>query len=214
MRSVTKAPVRTHRLEYGEDLSWSPPEGAVKFLVWSQPIIQTYADDDVPTDVLAYGGAAPAWTEVGGFDIAADAKITPDAKATPLAGFEATATGVAATWRALLVLAQGLLVEVVQVIAYDGDGRAIAIDRYRVPAPSSTDASVIAAQETRVLQHLLAARERAATGGGLTVYEVEGERREYENLGVLDRRIAEVRARVAWFSQAAEGNALPRQEFW
>ena len=37
---------------------------------------------------------------------------------------------------------------------------------------------------------------------------------EFESLAVFDRRIAETRARIAWFEQAAEGNALPRAEYW
>ena len=44
--------------------------------------------------------------------------------------------------------------------------------------------------------------------------EGEGVGDEYESLAALDRRIAETRARVAWFEAAAEGNALPRAEHW
>ena len=44
--------------------------------------------------------------------------------------------------------------------------------------------------------------------------EGEGVGDEYESLAVLDRRIAETRARVAWLEQAADGNALPRAEYW
>ena len=203
-----------HRIEYGEVLSWSPPEGAVKFLVWSQPRVVTYDDLGTVSTELAFGGPAPGWAEAGGYDITADAKITPDGGA-PLPGAEATATGVSVTWAALMALSQGLMTEVVQIISYDSAGKATAIDRYSVPAPSSTDASVIAAQERRVLQNLLVARETAASTGGRkrigddTLGEIE-----YENIGVIDRRIAEVRSRIVWFEQAAQGNALPRQEFW
>ena len=48
-----------HRLEYGEVLSWSPPEGAAKFLVWTQPRVVTYDDLGVGASEVAYGGAAP-----------------------------------------------------------------------------------------------------------------------------------------------------------
>ena len=156
----------------------------------------------------------PSWSEAGGFDIATDAKITPDG-GTPLPGAEATATGVSVTWAALMALSQGLMTEVVQIISYGTDGKAMQIDRYSVPAPSSTDASVIAAQERKVLQNLLVARETAASTGGKkrigddTLGEIE-----YENIGVIDRRIAEIRARIAWFEAAANGNTLPRQEYW
>ena len=211
MRRVTP---NQHRLEYGETLSWSPPEGAVKFLVWTQPRVFTFDDLGVGATESAYGGPAPAWTEAGGYDITADEKITPE-KGAPLPGAEATVAGVSVTWAALMTLSQGLMTEVLQIIAYDTTGKATQIDRYSVPAPSSTDASVIAAQERRVLQNLLAARETAAATGGRkrigddTLGEIE-----YENIGVIDRRIAEVRSRIAWFSQAAAGNTLPRQEFW
>ena len=34
-------------------------------------------------------------------------------------------------------------------------------------------------------------------------------------IAVIDRRIAEVRARDGvWFEQAAQGNTLPRAEYW
>ena len=118
-------------------------------------------------------------------------------------------------WITLTDLADGLDTEVVQFIAYDGDGRAMQIDRFAVPAPNATDASTIAGQERRLLQTLLQARERAAGTGGVRKHdEGEGVGDEYESLAALDRRIAETRARVAWFEQAAEGNALPRAEYW
>ena len=165
---------------------------------------------------MAAGGKPPAWTEAGGYDITADAEIDSGIEgAKRLTGYELDANGVTMTWRALLVIAQGALNEPVQIIAYAPDGRAMRIDRYAVPAPSSTEAGLIAAQERRFLEHLLAARESAAVTGGAKVREAgEGERVEYESLAVLDRRIAEVRARIVWFDTAAEGNALPRQEFW
>ena len=211
MRSLTP---NQHRLEYGEVLSWSPPEGAVRFLVWTQPRVFTFDDLGVGATERAYGGPPPAWTEAGGYDITADEKITPE-KGVPLPGAEATVAGVSVTWAALMALSQGLMTEVMQIISYGTDGKATQIDRYSVPAPSSTDASVIAAQERRVLQNLLAARETAAsTGGRKRIGEDTLGEVEYENIGVLDRRIAEVRARVVWFEAAAQGNALPRQEFW
>lgn len=211
-----RATVYKHVIEYGETLSWQPPAGATKFIVWTQPTVQTYDDHATPSDLVAAGGKPPAWTEAGGYDITADAEIDSGIEgAKRLTGYELDANGVTMTWRALLVIAQGALNEPVQIIAYAPDGRAMRIDRYAVPAPSSTEAGLIAAQERRFLEHLLAARESAAVTGGAKVREAgEGERVEYESLAVLDRRIAEVRARIVWFDTAAEGNALPRQEFW
>ena len=37
---------------------------------------------------------------------------------------------------------------------------------------------------------------------------------EFESLPVLDRRIAKVRLRIAWFKEVANGNILPRMETW
>ena len=42
----------------------------------------------------------------------------------------------------------------------------------------------------------------------------EGIGEEFESVAVLDRRIAEVRSRIAWFEAAANGNILPRMETW
>ena len=211
MRRVTP---NQHRIEYGEVLSWSPPEGAVKFLVWSQPRVVSYDDLGVGASEVAYGGPAPAWTECGGYDIAADLKITPE-KGTPLPGAEASGTGVTVTWAALMALSGGLLTETVQIIAYNSDGKATQIDRFSVPAQASTEASVIAGQERRLLQSLLIARERAAATGGVKRRGGgDAGEEEFESIAALDRRIAEVRGRIAWFEQAAQGNTLPRAEFW
>ncbi len=42
----------------------------------------------------------------------------------------------------------------------------------------------------------------------------EGIGEEFESVAVLDRRIAEVRSRIAWFEAAANGNILPPMETW
>ena len=74
---------------------------------------------------------------------------------------------------------------------------------------------MIAAQERRTLQSLLLARDRRAGAGGIIkIDHGEAGAEEYESLAVLDRRIAEVRARIAWFEDAAEGNGLPRATYW
>ena len=51
-------------------------------------------------------------------------------------------------------------------------------------------------------------------GGHVSVKTPDGTEVERMPLAVIDKRIAEVRARVAWFEQAAEGNVLPRMEVW
>ena len=101
------------------------------------------------------------------------------------------------------------------MVAYGEDGRALQRDIYAVPAPSATDAAVIATQERRLLQSLLIARKRAAGSGGIKRRDSGGGiGEEYEPLAVLDRRIAGVRARIAWFEQTDAGNILPRLEAW
>ena len=121
-----------------------------------------------------YGGAPPTWKEIGGFDIAGGAVIEATDKL--IEGFEsvATATGFTVLWTTMMDLAGGLDNEVMQIVAYDEDGRATQIDRFAVPVPNATDASTIAGQERRLLQTLLQARERAAGTGGVRKHD-EGE---------------------------------------
>ena len=215
MGSVTP---NQHALEYGEDAIWTAPAGTAKWLAWRRTELQPIHNATEPDGGgSGYGGAPPTWVEIGGFDVAGGAVINAEAKDSGVTGFAgiATAGGVTIRWAALMELADGLESEVAQILAYDGDGRAIQIDRYSVPAPSSTSASVIAAQERRLLQSLLLSRERVSSRGGVKGQtHGEGIGTEYESLAALDRRVAEVRARVAWFELAAAGNALPRQEFW
>ena len=54
----------------------------------------------------------------------------------------------------------------------------------------------------------------AAAGGRAKVTGTEGEGSELMDLAALDRRVAEVRARIVWFDTAAGGNSLPRAEHW
>ena len=83
-------------------------------------------------------------------------------------GFEsvATATGFTVLWTTMMDLAGGLDNEVMQIVAYDEDGRATQIDRFVVPAPNTTDASTIAAQERRLLQTLYSMRGSARPAPG------------------------------------------------
>ena len=100
------------------------------------------------------------------------------------------------------------------VVAYL-DGKATHKTIIRTPPVSAIDPVVIAAQERRTLQSLLLARDaRAGAGGIIKIDHGEGSGEEYESLAVLDRRIAECRARISWFEQAAEGNDLPSATYW
>ncbi len=210
---MSRAPVYRHEVEYGEAIAYSPPTGATKWLAWRKTDLQsTFGDADAGYAV--YGGEPPTWTEIGGYDITGDEVI--DFKDKGVSGFKdiATATGASVAWRTLIELAGGLDTDVVQFVCYDASGRALRIDRYAIPAPNATDASTIAAQERRVLGSLLHARERAASRGGLRKIGGGEEGEEFESLAVLDRRINEVRGRVAWFEAAARGDPLPGATYW
>ena len=209
---MTRAPVDRVFVEYGEDATYSPPAGADRFTAWRRTeIMPPFGHGEAET---SYGGLPPQWTMFGGYDIAAADVIKEDTKAGALrsgvTGFEPVATGFAVPWNTMIDFTSGLGSEALMVVAYAA-GKATEKVIYAIPAPSATHAAVIAAQERRVLQSLLLARERVAGQGGIKS-RFEGV--EYENLAVLDRRISEVRARIVWFEAAENGNTLPRMETW
>ena len=212
---MTRAPVYRHEIDYGEDATWAAPAGAAKWLAWRKTALLSVMGDEPSVGYSQYGGDAPAWVEIGGYDIAAGEVI--EFKDFVGANFESivTATGARVPWTELVGLGGGLDSEAIQFTAYDADGRAMRIDRYAVPAPNSTDADTIAAQERRLLQTLLHSRERAAAQGGIRkLGAAEGSGDEFESLQLLDARIAATRARISWFEEAARGNTLPRAEYW
>ena len=171
--------------------------GAACFIVWAK----TVAAD-----------AAPRWLQVAGYDAANDTPIAVTGQSTALA---VASTGVTGDWQTLVGLFDGYNPQVVMVTAQDAQGRPMTMDRYSLPAPNSTDAATIAAQERKLLQKLLSAREAVAeTGGHAKIKTPDGSELERVELAALDRRVAEVRARIVWFETAAGGNALPRAEHW
>ena len=128
-----------------------------------------------------------------------------------MTGFEsvASAAGFAIEWDTLAAASATGLRETLMVVAFEG-GKAVARTIFRTPASSAIDPVVIAAQERVTLQSLLRTRDMRAGSGGIIKHDHgEGSGEEFESLAVLDRRIAECRARIAWFEQAAEGNDLP-----
>ena len=190
---------RQHRIDFGEPLAWTPPAGAAEFFVWAK----TAADDE-----------AMRWHRIAGWDVANNTVETlADAPGSPtlaLAGAE-----VALAWAELLALFDGFDNEIIQITAHDEAGALLARDVFLLPDPTATNAASIAGQERRVLAKLLRRRETIYDVAGIMkVSSADGSALEREPIAVLDRRIAEVRARVAWFEQAAAGNALPRAEFW
>ena len=187
-----------HELEFGEGLAWSPPALASRFYVWDK--------------TEAFSGTAPRWLQVGGYDIENGAQIIVQGQATVLT---VSAGGVVATWATIAALHDGFDPELAMITALDAQGRPVSIDRYSVPVPESSAAATIAAQERAYLQSLLTTRGNlAASGGFARQSDPSGTETELMDIAVLDRRVAETRARIAWFEQAAAGNALPRLEMW
>ena len=192
-----------HELEFGEGLTWAPPALAARFYLWGK----TAAFSSLKSE-----GAAPTWQQVAGFDIDGDVPIVIDGRLTT---FTITVGGVVADWATIAALFDGHDPELAMVTAADSQGRAISIDRYSLPNPESSSAATIAAQERAYLQSLLFTRSRVAGAGGhVRVSTPDGTEVERMDMAVLDRRVAEARARVAWFEQAAAGNTVPRAEFW
>ena len=188
-----------HSIEFGESVRWTPPAGTGAFYVWSK---------------IADADAAMRWRRLAGWDVANGAPIVI-ADAPTGVGLQLTAPAVSLDWPALLALFDGFDNEVMQVTSHDADGAMLSRDLFALPAPTSTNAATIAAQERRVLAKLLKRREATYDVAGIMkVSSADGSALEREPIAVLDRRIAEVRARIAWFEAAAEGNALPRAEFW
>ena len=205
-----------HDVDFGESMTWAPPAGAARYHVWIKTDSHTWFDDRDPSD-MTYGGNSPRWAQVAGYDVENDVALDfPVAVAAkPAPNIELTASGIEVGWQVALALFDGHDPEVMMVTALAPDAKVMSIDRFRLPTPTSTDASTIASQERRLLQTLLNSRERvAASGGQAKVMGTEGEGHELMELAALDRRVAEIRARIVWFDTAAAGNALPRAEYW
>ena len=192
-----------HELEFGEGLTWATPELAERFYLWTKTAAFSRTDPET---------LAPTWHQVAGFDIAGRASIPFAHQQTD---YTLTAAGVVASWSTVLAGFDGHDPELAMITSLDAAGRALSIDRYSMPNPESTGAATIAAQERAYLQSLLNARARvASSGGNARVSAADGTEVERMDLAALDRRVAEARARIAWFEKAAAGNSLPRAEHW
>ena len=218
---MRRTPTDIIEVEFGEDTAYSPPPGADRWSAFRRTdLMPAMSEAGFPNPNITHGGEPPTWTIMGGWDIAADQylplpKFTGSLEA-PATGFEqaASVAGFAIEWDTLVSATASGLREALMVIAYQ-NGLATHKTIFRVPAASAIDPTVIAAQERRQLMSLLQVRDQRAGSGGIIKHvHGEGGAEEYESLAVLDRRIAECRARIAWFEQAAEGNNLPRATYW
>ena len=195
---MTRATTYRHDIDFGEALRWEPPAGTAEFFVWAKKT----AD-----------GSAMRWRRIAGYSL-----LTHQPVAVPESGGPIQIPGgrLDMAWSDLLMVFDGYDPEIVQVTAHDADAKLISVDLFTLPAPTSTDPAAIAAQERRVLKDLLEMRLGLAGmhGGHVSVKTPDGTEVERMPIAVIDRRVAEVRARIAWFEQAAEGNTLPRAEYW
>ena len=195
---MSRTPTTRHAIEYGESLVWAPPTGTFEFYLWAKQ---------------GADGAAMRWRRVGGYNVASDSPIN-----VPIAdgGIPITGPRIDMAWGVLLEAFDGFDPEILQVTAAGLNDRLISIDVYALPHPTSTNAASIAAQERRFLKSLLEMRLGIAglEGAHIRIKDPSGTEVERMELAAIDRRVAEVRARIAWFEQAAGGNIMPRQEHW
>ena len=215
---MNRTPIDVLEIEFGEDATYAPPAGADRWTAFRRtdlmPAMGVGFSGEGNAQVT-HGGAPPTWAAIGGWNILTDAFLSPSTDAgvpkAPSPGFEglASATGFTVSWDTLAAATATGLREALMVISYTL-GKATGRTVFRVPPSSAIDPTVIAAQERVTLQSLLRTRDQRAGSGG-TIKDDYGEAGavEFESLAVLDRRIAECRARIAWFEQAAEGNDLP-----
>ena len=210
---MSRIPLDVIEIEFGEDANYTPPADADRWAAALRTDIMAPMDYTANPGIT-HGGPTPEWQIIGRFDIASDIYI-PSPK-SPATGPEVTASAARFTvpWESLREFAGSIQREALMVVAY-ADGKAIQRTIFRIPAPSSIDPGVIAAQKRLLLQSLLRTRDqRAGSGGVIKLDHGEAGAEEFESLAVLDRRISECLARIAWFEQAAEGNDLPRLETW
>ena len=220
MSRKSRIPVDYVDIELGESATYEPPSEADKWMAARRSNLLAPSDYGSVNPRNTYGGPPPAWDLFGGWDRTADAFIEQTGEFNEhrarVVNFEgaASAAGFTVAWDALREFA-GSQTEALLVIAYVS-GKAIRRTVFRVDPPSSIDPTVIAAQERRVLQSLLRARDESAGQGARVKLDLgdDSGAEEFESLAVLDRRIAECRARIAWFEAAASGDNLPRAVYW
>ena len=208
-----------HHLEYGEDAVWTAPAGATRWLAWRRTELQpVHNATQLDAGGSGYGGSPPAWTEIGGFDITADSVITAEEKDSGVQGFSsiATAAGVTIKWAALMELADGLDTEVVQLVAYDGDG-----PRHEDRPLRRAGTIIYFCQRDRRAGTAPTAKPSALTreSGECRGRAQDRRRRWWRRRIRIARRARPPRRRMQGESQMVRAglppaNTLPRAEFW
>ena len=189
-----------HNIEFGERVHWTPPTGAAEFYIWLK------VDDE---------SAAMRWRRIAGWDLTRNRPVTitdaPDGRGILLITGE-----INLDWATLLTAFNGYDAEVMQITTLDGDDRLFSRDLYSLPVPTTVDAATIAGQERGVLAKLLKMRSGLASmeAGHIRVRDPSGTEVERMEIAVIDRRIAEVRARIHWFELAADDDIMPRATLW
>ena len=186
-----------HHINFGEGVRWTPPAGTGAFFAWGK-----HAGADM----------AMRWRRLAGWDVANNRSVDiPDAPSGR--GIQLSSAEVGMNWTDLLVMYDGFDNEIMQITTHaDHDAMALVTrDVYMLPPPTSTNASTIAAQERRVLKDLLEMRLGLAGmhAGHVKVSTPDGTQVERMPIAVIDRRISEIRARIAWFEAASEGDTMP-----
>ena len=189
---------RRTTIQYGEALDFTTPDGAASYLLWAR---------ETPTPMAR-------WISQGGYSLAGGVVIAAPVGVTVAVAPMFEAEGFTIDWPTLDLLAASGEREALQVISYK-TGRASRIDRYSVPVTDASSPNVIIAQEREVLALLIDQRLAASQTSGMSELTLpDGRSEKYSDVMVLDRRISEIRARIAWFESAARGVAMPGQTLW
>ena len=184
----------------GEDLVYRPSEAADSYRVWKRKTPASHTS---------------GWLSAGGYDVA-DAEALAAEADGDLPGLVVGAGEARLPWASVqaLMALSGTVSEGLQIIEYS-DGAARVIYRYILPLMGGDPLDVILGQDRELLDLLVDQRKDIAETSGIKKLELpDGRTEDYASIEVWDRRIMEVRARIAWLEQAQAGNPLPRLEVW
>ena len=187
-----------YSIQYGESLDFTAADASTSYQLWAR---------ETPTP-------AARWISQGGYSITGGVVIAAPVGMAVVVVPLYEAEGFTIDWVTLDLLAQAGERELLQVISYQ-TGRAVRIDRYALPVTDASSLNVVVAQEREVLALLLDQRLAASQTDGMSELTLpDGRSEKYSDILVLDRRISEIRARIAWYESAARGVALPGHLLW